>query len=73
METNHIYNITYLEFIALCKKSCQDMSPSRNFMLKLEPLVGITIAVGDCASTTLLQNRRHTVRHTILELKNSKG
>lgn len=52
----HMYKIKYLEFIALCKKSCHDMSPSRNFMLKLEPPAGITIAVGDCASTTLLQN-----------------
>lgn len=51
-----MYKIKYLEFIALCKKSCHDMSPSRNFMLKLEPPAGITIAVGDCASTTLLQN-----------------
>lgn len=42
-------------FFAPSRKSCQDMSPLRKFMLKRDPLVGIIIAIGDFASITLLQ------------------
>lgn len=46
---------SYLESFTLSKKSGQEMSPSRNCMLKLEALLGMTIAVGERASTTRLQ------------------
>lgn len=45
----------YLKLLTRSRNSCQEMSPSRNFVLKLESFVGITIAIGDWASITLLQ------------------
>lgn len=46
------------------------MSPSRSFVLKLEPLAGITIAKGAWASITLLQNRSSRLRK--IRTKNEK-
>lgn len=46
------------------------MSPSRSFILKLEPLAGITIAKGAWASITLLQNRSSRLRK--IRTKNEK-
>lgn len=51
----------YLKFFTLSRKLCQEMSPLRNFMLKLVPLAGMTTAIGAWASTTLLQNRSYMV------------
>ena len=45
----------YLKCSTFPRNSCQEMSPSRNFMSRLEPLLGITIAMGEWASITLLQ------------------
>ena len=56
-----------MRLLIFSKKSCQERSPIRSFMLNSDPLVGITTAIGDCASTTLLHLWSNNMRHPITE------
>ena len=56
-----------MRLLTFSKKSCQERSPLRSFMLNSDPLAGITTAIGDCASTTLLHLWSNNMRHPITE------
>jgi hypothetical protein len=66
IQERHDKKITYLLWLTLPRKSCQDRSPTRNPLIGKDPLTGITIAIGDLASTTLLQNQLYCVRITLI-------